>query len=200
MTERKMTEKGFLRKATSGKISAAAFIAAHREFLTTGTLASMTAPILAKLDGGEIMPTPALSEINSAVLAHMVAKDILKGEAAMNAGPRAVKPYTATVYDAEGNVCTRKTEEGEIKDLIQNFEDTVKAEGWCDRRLDTEAPDSYALIVNNGNGRVQRVERDASIARLYGGRKPSPVMKQQSSSGGAWKMKCKGDHFHFSKG
>lgn len=201
MTERKMTEKGFLNKA-NGKISAAAFLAQHREFLTSGTLASLTSPILAKLDSGEILPTPALGEIRQAVLAHMVAKDIAKGEAAMNAPPRTVKPYTATVYDAEGNVCTRTTEEGEIKDLISNFEDTVKAEGWCDRRLDQEGPGAYALIVSNVNGRTQRVDRDTSIARLYGGRKPSPVMKQQSSGGGGlgWKMKAKGDHFHFSRG
>ena len=200
MTERKMTEKGFLNKA-GGKVSAAAFLAQHREFLTTGTLASLTSPILAKLDSGEIMPTPALGEIRQAVLAHMVAKDIAKGEAAMQREPRTVKPYTATVYDASGNICTRTNEEGEIKDLIQNFDDTVKAEGWCDRRLDAEGPGAYALIVSNVNGREQRVERDDSIARLYGQRRPGPVMKQQGSSGGlGWKMKAKGDHFHFSRG
>lgn len=200
MSERKMTEKGFLNKA-SGKLSAAAFIAQHRQFLSTGTLASLTAPILAKLDAREIMPTPALDEIRQAVLTHMIAKDIAKGEAAMNAPPRTVKPYTATVYDAGGNVAIRTTEDGEIKELISNFDDTSGAEGWCDRRLDTEGPGAYALIVHHTTARVMRIERDDSIARLCGTRRPGPVMKQQGSSGGiGWNMKAKGDHFYFSRG
>lgn len=200
MSERKMTEKGFLNKA-GGKVSAAAFLAQHREFLTTGTLASLTSPILAKLDSGEILPTPALGEIKSAVLAHMVAKDIAKGEARAERAERTEKPYTATVYDAEGNVCTRTDAEGEIKALVSNFDDAYKAEGWCDRRLDAEGPGAYALLVHNGTGRTDRIERDESIGRLYGGRRPSPVMKQQGSGGSlGWKMKAKGDHFHFSRG
>lgn len=198
MAERKMTEKGFLNKA-GGKISAAAFIAQHREWITTGSLASLTTPILAKLDRGEILPTPALSEIKSAVLAHMLAKESVKGEAAMNA-PRTVKPYTATVYDAEGNVCARTNEEGEIKDLISSFDDTFKAEGWCDRRLDQEGPGSYALIVHHQSTRTIRVERDASIARIYGARRPGPVTKTQGGSDGKWRMKCKSDRSYFSRG
>lgn len=200
MTERKMTEKGFLRKAT-GKVSAAGFIAQHREWLTTGTLGSMTQPILAKLDSGEMMPTPALIEINQAVLDHLIAKDIVRGEAVINAGPRVIKPYSATVYNAQGQVCTYKTEDGQVKDMVYNFDESLKAEGWCDRRLDAQGPGCYAIILDNASGRTQRIERDTSIARLYGGRKPSPIMKEtKGSSTLGWKMKAKGDIFHFSKG
>lgn len=218
MTERKMTEKGFIRKATSGKVAAAAFLAQHREWLTTGTLASLTSPILAKLDAGSLMPTPALAEINTAVLGHMVAREIVKGEAAAVREPReassgttrTVKPYTATIYDAHGNVCTRTvevtTEEGteiKVKDLISNFDSSVKAEGWCDRRLDDEGPGAFAEIVHNGEGftHVMRVERDAAIGRLYGKRRPGPVTKGSPKSAPLGNsMRAKGDHFHFSRG
>ena len=40
-TERKMTVKGFLRKVETSKLSASAFLAAHRNFLETGELAEV---------------------------------------------------------------------------------------------------------------------------------------------------------------
>lgn len=64
-----MTPKMFLARST-GKVSAAAFLAQYREYLLTGKLAELTMPILQKLDKGEVMPTPALNEIRSIVAAH----------------------------------------------------------------------------------------------------------------------------------
>lgn len=199
MTERKMTEKGFLHKS-SGKVSAAAFLAQHREWLTTGTLASLTTPILSKLDAGEILPTPALGEIKQAVMEHMIAGEIAKGQKAVERGEREPsKPYVATVYDAAGNVCVKTDDEGEVKDLVKGFDLGQRAQDWCDRRLDEQGPGSYAVIAWQGT--TIRVEREEAVYRLYGVHRAGPTMKRQASNGSlGWGVKAKGDHFHFSRG
>ena len=217
MADRNMTEKGFLYKA-KGKISAAAFIAQHREWLVSGTLAPLTTPVLAKLEAGELYPTQALNELCKAVMGHMVARQIVEGETKINrepsagtsggGGARTTKPYTATVYDEKGNMQSRMTQDSEGAekdvDLKLGFDCHYKAQGWCDRRLDQGGPGWYALIVDNASGRViDRIERAASIGRLYSTRPGSgPAMKKMSKESGGlkWKMKAKGDHFHFSKG
>ena len=216
MADRKMTEKGFLHKA-KGKVSATAFIAQHREWLVTGTLAPLTTPVLAKLDSGEIYPTQALGDLCQAVMGHMVARHIFEGENKIDKAPASTgtgtgtrtgtsKPYTATVYDESGNiqcVLTRDTEDAE-KDLVSYFDCHHKAQGWCDRRLDQGGPGWYATIVDNATGNViERIDRDASLHRLYSKRPGSGVAtkKVATASGGlSWRMKAKGDHFHFSKG
>lgn len=201
MADRNMTEKGFLHKA-SGKaaVSAGAFLAQHREWLETGTLASLTAPILARLDAGEIMPTPALGEIRQAVISHMIAREIVKGQRAVeHTAKEPSKPYLAKVYDAAGNVCTRVGEDGEAKDLVQGFDLSQRAHDWCNRRLDEQEPGAYALITWQGT--TMRIERDDAIYRLHGAHRAGPAMKRKPTSAAlGWKMKAQGDHFHFSRG
>ena len=198
---RNMTEKGFLNKA-KGKVSATAFLAQHREWLTTGTLAQFTTPILAKLDSGDILATPALGEVKVAVMNHLIASQILAAQKSMQASENRAtsKPYTATIYDGMGNVCTRTTDEGEVKELISNFEDFMSAERWSDRRLFDGAPDWNGVVVHNPSQRTSPVNRDESFGRILKRSKGAVCKKTASSGKLSWGMKVKGDHFNFSRG
>src|SRR5579864_9472553 len=105
--ERKMSPKGFLHKCTTKAAnSAIAFLAAHRTFLETGELAIKTSPLLAKLDAGELLPTPCLKEIQYAVMTHIIESDQnkldAKVQAAQEGSPKTTrKPWLATIYNAE---------------------------------------------------------------------------------------------------
>lgn len=201
--ERKMTAKGFLHKS-NGKVSAAAFLAQHRDFLTTGELASLTSPILAKLDKGEILPTPALHEVQSVVLSHILAQDAVKGEAKMRKDqeePKKAKPWTATIFDSKGNVCTRVKEDGEEEDLVKSGDSSMDLERWVDRRLFDGAPDWHGVISHNVLNVSTTVERDQSIARIL--RKPLPPATRQvggSTSKLSFGVKVRNDVAKFSRG
>jgi hypothetical protein len=174
--ERKMTLKGWLSKS-NGKVSAAGFLAQHREFLTTGDLAPFTSPILAKLDKGELLPTPALHEVQSVVLSHILAADAVKGEAKLRKDqeePKKSKPWTATIFDAKGEVQTRVKENGEIEDLIKSEDNSSALERWCDRRLFDGAPDWYAVMTHNVLNVTTTISRDQAIARIL--RKPTSAV------------------------
>jgi hypothetical protein len=197
MSDRKMTDKAFL-KVSSGSVSAAAFLAAHRDYLTSGTLASYTAPILAKLDAGQVFPTPALQEVRQAVLDHMMQRISVKA-APKAAEPKEPKAYSAKVLDSEGRVVMRLTEEGESKACVQEFDLYQRAEGWADRRLFEGEPGGYAEITFR-DGKTYSIERDDAMARILkqprmavhkGGRREAPLGNN---------MRAKGDHFHFSRG
>lgn len=202
--ERKMTPKGFLHKARSKAAnSALAFIAAHREFLTTGELGSVTGPILVKLDSKEILPTPALGEIKQAVLGFMVAEQITAGQAKLERAsePKAsTKVYTATVYTDTGEIATRINAEGETINMVQKFEDYIRAQDWCDRRLALDSGNGWtATIIDNRSQRESKVDRDDAFARFFK-RPKAPTMRQSGTGDGKWRMRAKGDHFHFSRG
>lgn len=201
--ERKMTAKGFLHKAsTKAANSALAFIAAHREFLTTGELGSVTGPILIKLDSKEILPTPALGEIKQAVLGYMVAEQITAGQAKLERASEPAKPknYTATVYTETGEIATRVNEAGETVDMVQGFEDYMRAQDWCDRRLALDAGNGWtAKVLDNRSQRECEVDRDDAFARFFK-RPKAPTMRQSGTGDGKWRMRAKGDHFHFSRG
>lgn len=193
-TPRKMTEKGFLHKSTTCK-SAIAFLAAHREYLTTGELAPFTSPIVARIDAKELLPTPGLSEINNVVLAHMLAKDQLKGEAAMlkaTEPSQSNKAYIATVYNADGTIAIKKNTDkesehfGEEKDLIEGFELGQRANEWAYRRLFEQGEGSYAEVVATklitANGPMtERFNRDQAIEKLFP-RAKGPVMHKKPQS------------------
>jgi hypothetical protein len=213
MTERKMSPKGFLHKA-SGKAanSASAFIATHREWLETGELALFTTPILLKVDSREMMPTPALEEIKAVVLAHHLAEEIRLAQEKMEKADEPTegksKSYVARIYDSKtGEVVQEKNDKGKLVDLKESFDDGTRAEGWTDRRLFAGAPhwfgvvESTKLFRQDGTAFAATILRDDSIARIL--RKPkAPVMKAQKKSGGrlSFGVKAKESRASFSRG
>jgi hypothetical protein len=207
MSEQKMTIKRFVNKATSGKVSAAAFLAAHRSFLLTGDLAPVTSPILIKLEKGELLPTPALEQVTKVVFDHMMAAEVAKAHQSIeNSTAPSVsteKPYQATIYNLDDSVATQ-----DGKDLIHNAAMQQDAQGWCDRRLNESAPGSYAIIVANnlispksGLPLTFKVTRDEALGRLNA-KKAGAVTKGENKSTGrlSFGIKAKNDHCHFSRG
>jgi hypothetical protein len=208
MSERKMTPKGFLHKA-NGKIGPAAFLAQHRAWLETGELAYFTSPILRKLDDAEVLPTPALDEIKAVVLAHHLASEVAKGEAAMEkAGqPQTSKNYMATIYDSKGNVCTKLNDKGKEVPLRQSFDSGSDADGWVDRRLFEGESDWFGTVAStklfkaDGDPFTITVCRQDAIARILKQKKGSVMKsKPQSASRLGFGVKAKQSHCHFSKG
>lgn len=204
---RVMTPKGFIHKARTAK-SALAFIAAYRDYMVTGDLAPITAPILAKVDEGTLMATPGLSEIVQAVFAHTLQVEVQKGEAKVLAGdaPKTQKPYECAVYLANGEVATRTNDKGEEEDITASFELWQRATEWCDRRLFDGAAGWYGEVVATkliikGKPMVTHIKRDESIERILKVAK-GPVMhkKPQSTSALSFGVKCKQDVAKFSRG
>ena len=148
--ERQMTPKGFLHKTTTkAAASASAFLTAHRSFLETGELAPLTSPILRKLDDRELMPTPALEAIKAVVLGHILAKETHKAEerlAGGDMGGRTPKNWLATIYNKDGNICTRLKEDGKEVALQQEFDAPQEADRWTDRRLFDGEADWFGVV------------------------------------------------------
>jgi len=183
--ERKMTPRGFLQKTTTKAAnSAIGFLSQWREYLTTGEVASKTSPIIAKVDKGELMPTPALREIQKAVMDHIIEADAQKMEqsqesAASGGGTR--KNWIATVYDAAGNVMSRTNAKGEEEDLIKGFDLSSDADRWCDRRLFEGTHGWYAIVAHATMNISTRIERGEAMARVL--KKPKgPVVQQKGKS------------------
>lgn len=210
--ERVMSAKGFLHKATTkAAASAGAFLATHRAWLVTGDLASLTRPILSKLDSKEIMPTPALEAIRAVVLGHMIAGEIRKGEEAMNrreeqenASP---KNWTATIYNPKGEIQTRINAKGEVEDLQQSFDKAQEADGWTDRKLVEGASDwfgviSHATMVNRqGDPISTTVMRIDAMARVFKQAKGAVCKSQVKSAGKlSFGVKVKENRSRFSGG
>ena len=146
-TERKMTVKGFLRKVETSKLSASAFLAAHRNFLETGELAEVVSPILRMHDDekAELLSLksdtegPAvkyLSLVKDAVFSHHMQAEVSKAErriAESEANPSSAVPknWLVTVFDAKGNIVLDK----DGKEITMSFELASAADRWADRRL-----------------------------------------------------------------
>lgn len=184
-TERKMSPKGFLAKS-NGKAAASAigFLAAYREYLLNGEVSYATRPIIDKLDKGELLPTPALTEIKVAVMGHIMATDLLHAnEAAEKAQNPTVsktsKPFVAVIRDGSGRII--QNDKGE--DMRQTFELPQRAQDWCDRRLFESTSDCFGEITHtkasNPAHAVDLVNREDSIARIL--KRPGrPVIKVNS--------------------
>jgi len=185
---RKMSPKGFLAKMnTKAANSAVAFIQQYREFLTTGEVASATSPIIAKVDAGELLPTPAMQEIGYAVMTHIIQSDAVKMDAKLNGeggGGRVSKPknWVATVYDENGVIQTRINAKGEVEDLIKGFDMGQDADRWAMRRLYEGASDWYAEVNHSFIPNVgSRIERSDAIAFID--KKPKgPAIHQKGKS------------------
>jgi len=182
--ERKMTPKGFLHKTTTKAAnSAIAFLAQYRAFLTTGELAERTSPIIAKVDAGELLPTPALKEIQYAVMTHIIEADTAKVDQAAVAGPRQTKkPWRASIYDAAGVLQTRINTKGEEEDLVKGFDLGQEADRWADRRLFEGTHGWYAVVEHTIIPNIStRVERGDSMARIL--KQPKgPAIHQKGKS------------------
>lgn len=210
--ERVMSPKGFLHKTTTkAAASASAFLAQYRDWLSTGEVAIVTAPILAKLDSKELLPTPALSEIINAVYTHMVVSEIRKGEEAMarrEAGPQSKpKNWIVTVYDSRGNIATRINAKGENEELTKSFDLGQEADRWADRRLVEGEPDciavvQHATILNrHGEPLSQTILRGDAMARAFAASK-GPVMRKTggTTSSLSFRPKAHNDVSKFSHG
>lgn len=202
--ERKMTPKGFLAKTqTKAANSAIAFLAQYREYLTTGEVASKTSPIVAKVDAGELMPTPALREIQFAVMTHIIEADQAKmDQAPAQGGGGTRKPWRATVFDAAGNVQTRITEKGEEEDLIKGFDLSSDADRWADRRLFEGTEGWYAEVQHTSIPNIlSRIERGDAIARILKKPKgPTVQVKGKSTKALGFGVKAKETRVTFSRG
>jgi hypothetical protein len=204
MSDRKMTPKGFLHKTTTKAAnSAAAFLASYREYLTTGELAPVASPIIRKLDEGTILPTPALKEIQSVVMAHIIASDQAKVEHAIEEAqqPKKTKPWIASVLDAAGNICTRVNSEGETEDLVKSFDLAQEADRWVDRRLFEGASDWYGQVKHATMNVETFIQRNDAIARIL--KQPKGAVMHQkavSTKTLGFGVKAKQDRSSFSRG
>ena len=207
MTERQMSAKGFLAKTnTRAAISASAFLAQYREWLTTGELAYLADPILAKVDCKELMPTPAVKLLAHATMCHIVECDRAKTEAILEKvqsgqEERAPKAWLGTVLDLHGNICTRINAKGEEEELVKEFDNASACERWVDRRLFDEASTSYGTIEHTSLNVYSRVERADSIARILKKPKGSTCrVKPTTTKTLGFTPKCVQDRASFSRG
>lgn len=203
--ERKMSPKGFLAKTqTKAANSAIAFLAQYREYLTTGEVADKTSPIVAKVDAGELLPTPALREIQYAVMAHIIEADQAKLEQSQHQATRTGtrKPWKATVYDAAGNVQTRIKNDGDEEELVKGFDLGQEADRWADRRLFEGAEGWYAIVEHTVLTNIAtRIERADSMARILKQPKgPTVAVRGKSTKTLGFGVKVKESRSTFSHG
>jgi hypothetical protein len=202
-TQRKMTPNGFLFKTTTkAAASAKGFIEAYREYLTKGEVAGVTAPIVAKLDRGEILPTPALEEIKDMVFAHIMQANAELAqkslERSQDTGPSL--PFEAMIVDPSGKVMSRIKDDGSVEPLEKEFDLPQNAERWIDRRLFDGAVNWTGIILHNGK-KYDVICRDDSIARILKQPKGSVCRTQaKSTSKLGWGTKCKEKAVKFSRG
>lgn len=186
--ERKMSPKGFLHKcSTKAANSAVAFLSQYRSFLETGELAQRTSPILAKMDAGELYPTPALKEIQYAVMTHIIESDRAKLEAKVEAAQEGThtstrKSWMATIYNAAGEIQSRTKDDGEVEELVKGFDLSSDADRWVDRRLFEGASDWYGEVTHTVIPNIcTRTERADAIARILKTKK-GPVVQVKGKS------------------
>jgi len=199
----KMTPKGFLKKLNSkAAASALCFLSKYREYLTSGDLAETLQPIVEKLDSGELLPTPALSEIRQAVMSHIIAVEAAKAEKAIaraNTPARgSSKAFQAVILNQAGLVQTYVNNQGEVKELRQNFKLPQEAERWCDRRL-FDYPHCYGEVLHHGSP-WETIGREDSIARIL--KRPKGAVIKRSPTPGklSGQIKIRSKHQSFSQG
>lgn len=210
---RAMTMKTFIKGANAPRVSAQAYLEAHAEFLASNELAPITSPIIEKVKNRDIMPTPALAQIQQVVFDYMMQVDKAKADYSLanpSKGGRSAgqKSQTSVIYSKDGEILTRVDEEtGEVKDLIANHDLFQDAQGWCDRRLDECEPDSYAVITSNKlitpkGVFTTHIKRNESIARLARRMGHNTVMKSspKSTSRLSFGVKCNPSKSTFSGG
>jgi hypothetical protein len=180
-SKRNMTPKGFIRKVTSAK-SAIGFIDQYRNYMTTGELAPILSPIVAKVDSQELLPTPALNEIGNAVMNHILAEASAKIEK-INESKRNLKPknWIAAIYNSQNILQTYTNNKGEKKELIKDFDVSHEASDWADRNLIECASDCFAIIQHNHSYTKEIILRADAFARVFT-KKTLPVISIRSKT------------------
>ena len=210
-TPKAMTPKMFLHRASTTKLSAEGFLNQHKEFLLTGDLAELAAPVLIKVENKSLYPTPALDVIRGIVLSHLLAEQVWKDERAQERkGERESKAtpknWLASIYTKDGEIATRINAKGEVEDLQEGFHTSSQADGWVDRRLFDGASDwtgevHHTSVVVNGEPFGWKVDRSTSISRTL--KRPAPTatknMAKKTSALG-WGVKSSPSVSKFSRG
>lgn len=166
---RSMSPKGFLSKATKANVSASAFFAAHREYMVSGELAHVLSPIVSKVESHEVMPTPALIELQNVVMDHIIMSAIGKLEGSMDqeSSKGTNKAWKATILNETGEVQTRINAKGEEEDLIKGFDLGSQADGWSDRRLVLDcSSDCYAVVEHISLNVKTTITRQDALSRM----------------------------------
>jgi len=208
MTTRNMTPRGFLAKANSAK-SAQAFFEAHKEYILTGEIAPLVAPLLAAVKRGDMFPTVGLNAIKQAVVAHIMleasskAKEQLAKAAKPKSPPKSNLPYRAEVLDKDDDIAI-----GDNGDpLLAFFDKWQDAERWLDRKLFDAAPSDHGEITHryvvNGESKnkIHFVTREDAMARILH-KGPQGAFKSLKFGGSklGFGVKAKNDVSKFSKG
>jgi hypothetical protein len=203
MSERKMSLKGLLHKANSMK-SAIGFLDSYRHYMCSGELADKLSPILAQVDDGSLMPTPAVSLIAHAVMNSIIAADSAKAEKAIEAqeaGPTSIKPWLTTIYNSYDVVQTRINAKGEAEDLIKGFNDASSADRYADRSLIGCSSDCYAVVESTTMKVRTIVLRQDALARILKSKKSAVChVKGKSTKSLSFGMKVHEDRSRFSHG
>jgi len=151
-------------------LSAKGFLDQHRQYLETGELAEVASPILRLLDDKKLMPTPALEQIQQAVVTHLIRKNVEEAEKSLiNAranGSNTNKHWVASIYNSKGTLQTRISESGKVIFLEERFELASDADRWTDRMLFDAASDCFATISHDTLNCSTTVMRSDSIARV----------------------------------
>lgn len=201
MTKRAISIKGFVSKATSTSLTAQGFLAQYREYLTTGEVANIASPILAKVDTGELAPEIGLENITNAIFSHMMNLSLQKAEAqiAKQESSEAVpanKNYVTKLFTASGT---------ELKNEFFTFpQDAERAgERWL---INSESGcyaqvESLKLKTKSGQPFITTITRETAFANQYK-TKRGPVTKGKPVSTGklGFGVRAKQDHCHFSHG
>lgn len=207
-----MTAKKFLHQSgTKAANSAISFLKQHRDFLISGEIASVTSPLIRKLDDGQLLPTPCLREIQNAIITHMLVVATRKQERSLERQQgiaqgeekesRSQKPWQATVYDCRGNVCTRVKNNGEIEDLVKTFDLSQQAVNWLDLRLFNGAPDWYGKLEHASSSCVEYIQRGDAVARVLRKKKgPTVHVKGLGTQTLGFGVKCGQTKVTFSHG
>lgn len=201
---RKMSPKGFLAKSTKANVSASAFFAAHREYMVSGELAHVLSPLVAKVDSREMMPTPALIELQKVVMDHIIMSAIGKLEAGIEeeSSKGTTKAWKATILNEAGEVQTRINAKGEEEDLVKGFDLGSQADGWADRRLFLDcSSDCYAVIEHTSLNVKTIITRQDALARMLKKKKgPSVHVSGQSTKSLGFGCHVKQKRVSFSHG
>jgi hypothetical protein len=221
---REMSAKGFLQKLNRAT-SAVRFFEEHKDWMLHSEMALALIPILARLDIGDLMPTPALALVGEVVVKHLLSEGMKQApkmtqeeeapddpfiapehrmpQVAPPDPESAKKAWLAVVYNSDGEVMSRQKPNGEWEEMCREFEASHVAQRWLDRRLAFDSASDYVGIVQHSRSKVQEIiTRDEAMSRVYAAKKLASHRRVGAKSGGAlsFRPKVKETRVSFSHG